>query len=478
LEFRITDIPRLSFIAGLLHDIGKISLDFILSKEPGSCVSDLHGQILFSDRDVIPDNLWNFLNQAFPENPEVSIAKLICSHHGCKRCASFQNLCDGLEDNKLWKNLRKADRCDTSNPSEKGKQFSENLETIGIFGTKRLINPLLFQEKRLELYKRLSDSLTKSDNNILKLEFEWTEIVLEFGYNVLSETRHHATDLTLAGHMFATAILFSLLTQNEQLYAARVENTRENLESLKNVTTSRIIGWDKNWIALVTVSPEEFQEASPFNQFDEVGVKLCEYIPDSKPSPIKILKLCRGQHVKKPEDISEGYTMKKLTNDLFKLTELARLERSQSIETRIGGLKRHISNLKKALILGKLSSELKSDMNKKIDILTGMSTELSTQGSTRTILKRNNWRDSSHAYEWAWELLSKIMSPIRPTSPASWAKRVIDDNPNPGEREAIKWVLGRQFTLGRWFCTMIESAVIKGEEHPYLAPIKHRSLYF
>ncbi|MEA3313951.1 MAG: hypothetical protein U9Q18_06215 [Caldisericota bacterium] len=58
---RYRDLILLAEIGAYLHDIGKLSSFFVLSKAKGKTVRDFHGQILFVDNDSIPSNVREFL---------------------------------------------------------------------------------------------------------------------------------------------------------------------------------------------------------------------------------------------------------------------------------------------------------------------------------------------------------------------------------------------------------------------------------
>ena len=58
---RYRDLILLAEIGAYLHDIGKLSSFFVLSKAKGKTVRDFHGQILFVDNDSIPSSVKEFL---------------------------------------------------------------------------------------------------------------------------------------------------------------------------------------------------------------------------------------------------------------------------------------------------------------------------------------------------------------------------------------------------------------------------------
>lgn len=446
---------QLAFISGLFHDIGKLSHEFIKSKEPQTTVTDFHGQILWRDREKIPEKLWHFLNDPWPEHPDITIAKLTCSHHGCQRCLGPDG-CRGLEDHPIKKHLQTFDRCDTSNPADSGKQFADDMEMVSLFGKTKRIDPATFDEIRLNLYKKLDEAL-ESSTTPKELIISWTTLILEATANAFCETRKFATDLTLGAHLLSTAILFSLGIEEKHILCTSIPLS----ESFSNGYS---IGNDGCERAVLTTMrnmlPDEVihDRFTPFDEF----IWLVDALPDNDPPIESILEICRTSWVKQPEDIEPGYTFDRLTTDLDKLKDLARLSYSEDLEGKRRSWGRHLKNLKKAESLGKLDDLWLAHLRMLESRLEEIELVLGQIGSVNELLIKNGWKDCPEAYEWAWFFLSKTMSPIRPTSPVTWARRILEEDPFDSKESAVKWVLGRRLTLGRWLAIKFEQAQEKG----------------
>ncbi len=379
--------------------------------------------------------------------------------------------CGGLEDHPLKKLLQAADRSDASNPSDKGKQYADNLWTVGLFGTKRKIDPYSYGQRRAKLYQRLDGALRKA-NDYRELEKFWLQIIEEETADVLSETRQHATDLVLSGHLKSAATLFSLLVQSPKVFMCDTKNTIGNLAKLAGLR-NRVIAKDKHNIALLSADERVCVKSGlVLGPFDEIGRWLADAAPGVKPSPKLVAHICLLNWAKRPEEITEGYTMRRLVLDLRRFVNLALLEQSRILSWRRRGLARHLANLKKAHALGKLSAEVEQTITVKSELLLSYDRFLKENGMPNEILSCNGWKDVEDAKQWAWDFLTLIMSPIRPTSPVDWAKRLFAQCKSPTKNEAVRWVLAKRFTLGRWFCAASEWKRL-GKINRLLAWLKH-----
>lgn len=449
---RTSDLNKqqLAFLAGLLHDIGKLSCNFIKSKEPHSSVTDFHGQILWQDKETIPKQLWDFFNQPWPDAKEITIAKLVCSHHGCQRCLGPTG-CTGLEDHPIKKTLQTYDRCDTSNPSDSGKQHFEHMEMTDFFGKTKIIDVTTFDLRRVELYQKLNEVLVQS-KSFNELASGWTFEVLKATKEAFCETRKHSTDLSLAAHLLSTAILFSLGIEEKSILCTTVPLD-------VHAQHGYVIGADKENKAVLTCTLNRvFDEIiyDKFEPFDEF-IWLEDALPDFEPNIESIIEKCRTDWVKKPEDIEPGYTLNDLVGDIEKLKNLAKLSYAQEYEEKKLSWGRHLKNLKKAESLGKLNTEWVAYTESIEQSLNQIDELLAKTGSVENLLEENDWKDCPQAYEWAWFFLSKTMSPIRPTSPVTWARRILDEDPLDSTESALKWILGRRLTLGRWLAIQLST---------------------
>lgn len=172
------DIILLLEIGAFLHDLGKLSPSFIMSKAKGASTRDFHGQIIFMDliseshiknsgtaRQYLESGLissplsvflfmpvYRLLN--IPRNIKgidlsISLSHLICAHHGCSRCLyglakgilneDFPLAIDNCEffgkidSHPLIALLKTVDHLDASNPSDAGKQGNKNVMIDNFF---------------------------------------------------------------------------------------------------------------------------------------------------------------------------------------------------------------------------------------------------------------------------------------------------------------------------------------------------------
>lgn len=442
-------LQQLAFVAGLFHDLGKLSLEFVKSKEPSSQTTDYHGQILWKDKESIPKKLWEFLTREWSEIPDISIAKLVCSHHGCQRCLGPAD-CKGLEDHPVKKILQTYDRCDTSNPADCGKQFVDNMEIETLFGQKTTVIAKSFDNARLELYQTLNRQL-ESSQSPSELIISWTIEILKATKVAFSETRKHATDLTLGVHLLSTAMLFSLGIDEKPIFCTSVpiHQGHEHGFSIGNDGVEKaIITTQRNML------PDEIIHDS-FTPFDEF-IWLCDALPNNTPPLPEIIDRCRTAWVKQPEDIEPDYTFEKLINDVEKLKDLAKLSYAVEFEDKKRAWSRHLKNLHKAEALGKLNQDWIEHTRSIESSLVRIDEVLASVGSSKSILEKHHWNDAPEGFEWAWFFLSKTMSPIRPTSPVTWARRILDEDPFDSKESAIKWILGHRLTLGRWLAIKLD----------------------
>lgn len=366
--------------------------------------------------------------------------------------------CPGLEDHTIKKTLQTYDRCDTSNPSDIGKQCIENMEMESLFGCKTHVDATSFDLRRFQLYCVLDKTLENA-RDPGELIWGWTVEVLKATNSAFSETRKHATDLTLGAHLLSTAMLFSLGVLEKPILCTSVP-----IKSI--ITNGYRIGSDSTEQAVITAQrnmlPDEIIH-DKFHPFDEF-IWLVDALPNHYPSIGQIVDRCRNLWVKQPEDIQFGYTFDKLTEDVEKLKDLAKLSYAVEFEDKKKAWSRHVKNLHKAEALGKLNADWIQYTRSIESSLAKIDETLTAIGSSKSLLEKHGWFDTPQAYEWAWFFLSKTMSPIRPTSPVAWARRILDEDPFDSKESAIKWILGRRLTLGRWLAIKLDQLDDEGLE--------------
>ena len=210
------DFILLSEIGALLHDLGKLSRFFVISKAKNTSVKDFHGQILFLDYKRMPQSvkeflfapLWMFFEEQHrltaenakefsvfkkvfymdplavysspvKNSPEIkniplntSIGHLVCAHHGCSRCllenylrkeCAFKDSLPSsplrIDRHPLMKLLKTVDHLDASNPSNAGKQEMFSLYRDNFFFGETKLNVEQFDMMRFSFYRELNTFL-------------------------------------------------------------------------------------------------------------------------------------------------------------------------------------------------------------------------------------------------------------------------------------------------------------------------------
>ncbi len=270
-SIKYRDFILLSEIGALLHDLGKLSRFFVISKAKNTSVRDFHGQILFLDYKRMPQSvkeflfapLWKFFEgqhkltaenaqefsafkEAFRKDPlavyfspvkkppeiknillNISIGHLVCAHHGCSRCllenylhkkCAFNDSLPGsplrIDRHPLMKLLKTVDHLDASNPSNEGKQEMFSLYRDNFFFGETKLNVEQFDEMRFSFYRELNTFLdgVKGRNFYAGKTPEINKFINlladKYFASALSETRRFGNDITLLDHSKAVAAFF------------------------------------------------------------------------------------------------------------------------------------------------------------------------------------------------------------------------------------------------------------------------------
>jgi hypothetical protein len=201
------DLILLLEIGAFIHDLGKLSSFFIISKAKGAVTRDFHGQILFIDLisygKVIPKcqapgnkklfpfmeflftPIYKLLN--FPQivdgiDLSISLSHFVCAHHGCSRCLyglarnklkdAFPTSIkecpfkDRIDNHPLIALLKTVDHLDASNPADSGKQgFSSVMIDQFFYGEKEVLLKKL-NGYRINFYRGLNNFLAENFPNI------------------------------------------------------------------------------------------------------------------------------------------------------------------------------------------------------------------------------------------------------------------------------------------------------------------------
>jgi len=194
-------------IGAFLHDLGKLSSFFIISKAKSAVTRDFHGQILFIDLisygKVIPKcqapgnkklsplmeflftpiyKLLNLPQMVDGIDLSISLSYFVCAHHGCSRCLyglarnklkdAFPTSIkecpfkDRIDNHPLIALLKTVDHLDASNPADSGKQgFSSVMIDQFFYGEKEVLLKKL-NGYRINFYRDLNNFLAENFPNI------------------------------------------------------------------------------------------------------------------------------------------------------------------------------------------------------------------------------------------------------------------------------------------------------------------------
>lgn len=236
-----TDFILLSEIYSLLHDLGKLSKEFIVrqskecsdsKKEYSTCYKFKHEKIFSDSNDEFDYS--EFLSSSFKEiiskevfkdilNKDIrtNTIKLIFSEKlvGPKEIISEHH--DGKPDKRLIELLINIDRLDSGVDKgilqNKGKQSIECTKTSTSFGHEKKINVEDLKMSRENLCNELSTCLEeiseKPDNIVMQREKIIKLLKKEF-LKALGDTRRSGNDVTLWDHSYSVASLYKSAIAN------------------------------------------------------------------------------------------------------------------------------------------------------------------------------------------------------------------------------------------------------------------------
>lgn len=470
---KYSDFLELCNIGALLHDLGKLDKDFLISKEPGSQVKDYHGQIIFKDKDIIPSLLYNFLMTPFGKVckcPSVfkdfSLLNFICSHHGCSKCF-LGGKCSYVEEHTLKKFLHLSDCLDTSNPSDKGKQFLDDIKYSDFFGHEyplKYENFSLFREK---LYKEISILMSerKSFKDIAKT-------VKKYLSEGICETRKWAHDIDLYSHGKSVSLYLRIILLNYLADGIVAKNSEDIIFKILKIHTKsqeelyRISGRIEREFFAIPVYKDIYEALffvySCFDPCNLKGIKfelsheinasmsLDEIIGQNNFSGKGIsldLKACfeyaRNFYVKIPEDIKDNYHMEDLIRDIKACVDYGTYCDVIKTEGKRDSLLRHVNNIKKGQDNNKFSYYKEK--------LIKIQEEIDLTGNSDSFAEKYGWKDKSDGAAKIWEFLSIVLSSIRPHDPLGLVKLWGKKHKIINEKAVTDLVLRKQITAGRLF---------------------------
>lgn len=212
------------WLGALMHDIGKLSVSFLISKERNSPVPDRHGQIVFSDIDIVPPFLLKLLSTPLDDLCNVPeelsgycLLYFICSHHGCERCGGDHRCgSDGGKDggkalHPLTVILQSADRLESSNPPDLLKQSLLTVKRSDFFGRESPLYPHRFRVYRERIYQDISRIFERDGQPAPVMIARASAVLSKYLSRGLSETRRRAHDIDIFSHSHATAVYMKLI---------------------------------------------------------------------------------------------------------------------------------------------------------------------------------------------------------------------------------------------------------------------------
>jgi len=412
----ISKIVNYFEIIVFLHDIGKISSHFIMSKDPELNIKDRHAMLILEEK--LPDNLNKFLktpiNKIFEElnylDNGVSPIHFICSHHGCDRCI-YNEDCIKYEKNFYIKLLQISDRLDSSNPPNSKKQpFYETY----------LSNFFLIEKKidytKIDLIRK--NFLDLLDSYFYNFDREgFFKLSKFFMDKTISETRRGANDISLFTHSKAVssifkAILFEYLYFNSEPPKNIFEVELKFLKTKKGC--KKIIEEKIGFGNLIfDIEDNEYYLISKyidntFLKINNIKGDIVEKIEIKKTNknylyPLNPENLLSTMLVKTPYDMNFNFS--NLTDKTKKIINFARYNEIEDLNIKIKGIKKHIKNLKKG---GKIEEiKIKKNMLKKL--------------MRRKYYLKRKYEDGYTVKE-IENFLMKSLAPIRPPSIINFSK--------------------------------------------------------
>lgn len=399
-----------------LHDIGKISSHFIMSKDPELNIKDRHAMLILEEK--LPDNLNKFLktpiNKIYEElnylDNGVSPIHFICSHHGCDRCI-YNEDCIKYEKNFYIKLLQISDRLDSSNPPNSKKQPFYETYLSNFF----LIEKKIDYTKIDLIRKKFLDLLDSSFYNFNRENF--FKLSKFFMDKTISETRRGANDVSLFTHSKAVSSIFKAILF-EYLYF--------NSEPPKNIfdVELKFLKTKKGYKKLIEekigfgnlifdVEDNEYYLISKyidrtFLKINNIKGNIVEKIEIEETDknylyPLNPENLLSTMLVKTPYDMNFNFS--NLVDKTKKIINFARYNEIEELNSKIKGIKKHIKNLKKG---GKTEEiKIKKNILKKL--------------MRREYYLKRKYEDSFNVKE-IENFLMKSLAPIRPPSIVNFSK--------------------------------------------------------
>ncbi len=478
----------LSEIGAYLHDIGKLSRFFVLSKARGMNVKDFHGQILFLDKKILPPRLAKFLFSPLSNitgvseikgiNLNISLSHFICAHHGCGRCLKnapcpFK---DEIEKHLLIKLLKTVDHLDASNPSNSGKQAPFNLYRDNIFYQETSLPVRKFDEMRGNFYFELEEFLRKNGTkDISELNRFIKSASQKYFENALSETRRFGNDITLLDHSNAVsslykAFLYGYLFWNKEIpnsffnvrfRVMKIKRADEKISHILSdvyVCCNEIVWTDGNGYYLIA----NFKKNGKFADFvRKITGKEIEFSKTNDLtfifndeffgfSSAEIKRRLNSVFIKRVSDIRRAYTEKQAIEDIKKVILFAELRRKETISAKLKSFEKHLANLSKGSVHD--PSNLPKFFKKEREVRL-LRKHCNAGVSIEKIKEKYGWKSSRDAENEIYAYFNEVLSPVRPPSPVEMSAYLLKLYHRYGSYKRVfeKFLINRPLVPGRVF---------------------------
>lgn len=519
---RYKDLILLLETGAYIHDLGKLSSFFIISKAKGVSAKDFHGQIIFIDmlnkdfNDIFKDQkMREFLFApiyqilGLPQVSKgidlgISLSHLVCAHHGCSRClygvmegemsiipnGTCCKYRDLIEKHPLINLLKTVDHLDASNPADKGKQGTKKVLRDNIFFEPEEIPLSRLNEMRFSFYNKLLGFLhSDSGTNIELLNKFVKSIGKKYFPYTLSETRTYGNDITLLHHAESVSTyfkmyLFEYFVMDRELPSSFFdvkykvlsvpERHKETEEILSyKLALTNLVGQSDHFSYFLF--PAE-KKNSQFLKFIKDAIRSADkqliLSPLNDFSPMfsdtfegiplsRFYEKLRALPIKSPEDIkmSEEEVIKKLKDVIL----FAALRKKERLLRKLKSSLRHIDNLKNGMIYNE--KILIKYMRKKKEIDT-LEKKLSAYPSIESIKRATGWKSSKDPEKEIYDFFNIILSPIRPPSPVEMSEFFLKEYHRLHSMKALyeEHFHRRPLTLGRIYAIFEVLVKLRVEE--------------
>lgn len=455
------DLILLLEAGSLIHDVGKLSSFFIISKTKGFITRDFHGQIIFIDlgypdykKRKISRKLERFLFTPIYEllkipqivngiDLSINLSHLICAHHGCSRCLNFVYDCkfrDKIDTHPIVKLLKTVDHLDASNPQDSGKQGIYKVFRDNFFFEETLVFVKALNSERKSFYKELGKLVGLSANEFNR---KLKAIIKKHFIKTLSETRRYGNDITLLDHSesvaaYYKAYLFNKLIRNVRFPDSffecnfrimRIEKkTKTEIEkkvSYELALANKIFESDRwQYFLIPPIKSRSFFEflekylesrieVSKLNDFSYIfndtlkGNRLAPYY-----------EKLRRFIIKTPKDISSSYVEKDIVDKVKEVIYFSILRKKESYSRKLKSYTKHLENVKNGIEHSE--KNLKKYYKKEKEIVL-LNKKLNAGIPVEKIKQTLGWHSSKDGERSVYDFFNLILSPIRPPSPIDMA---------------------------------------------------------